>query len=68
MTLEAYQNRAKWHAASSTEFRAVLSSLETKLVDRMELIQIAASSVENYTRTVEEKKMDTVSEMFRMVP
>ena len=53
MTLEAYQNRAKWHAASSTEFRAVLSSLETKLVDRMELIQIAASSVENYTWTVE---------------
>ena len=40
MTLEAYQNRAKWHAASSTEFRAVLSSLETKLVDHMELIKI----------------------------
>lgn len=40
MTLEAYQNRAKWHAASATEFRAVLSSLETKLVDRMELIKI----------------------------
>jgi len=53
MTLEAYQNRAKWQAASSMEFTAVLSSLETRLVDRMELIQIAASSVKNYTRTVE---------------
>jgi len=40
MTLHEYGKRPTWHAASAQEFRAVLSLLEKKLVDRMELVKI----------------------------
>jgi hypothetical protein len=40
MTLEDYQQRPKWYAASAEEFRAVLSPLEKRLADHMELVKI----------------------------
>ena len=40
MTVDDYEHRPTWHAASAQDFRAVLSTLEKKLVDRMELMKI----------------------------
>ena len=40
MTVHEYGKHSTWHAASAQEFRAVLSPLEKKFVDRMELVKI----------------------------
>ena len=45
MTVDDYERRPTWHAASAQDFRAVLSTLEKKLVDRMGLMKIVGKRV-----------------------